>query len=991
MAPNPEPSYHPKQIGRYRITGELGRGGMGVVLEGEDPRLGRRVAVKLLPANLVADPEARARFEREARAASALDHPAICTIYEIADTDDGQAYIVMAHYEGRTLKDRIADGPVPVDEVVRIARSIADGLSRAHEQNIVHRDIKPGNVIVTPRRDVKILDFGVAKLAGEAGLTDTGISVGTLRYMAPEQASGGAVDGRADLWALGVLIYEMLTGTTPFERATPAATMGAILSVDSPPVEGLRPDTPPELSRLVSRLLARDPSERPGTAAEVASLLAPLDPTSTGMSGAQTSVGGGSASRKRRWWSAAGAAGVLLAGGGWWWVVQGSEARWARQEAIPEVIRLAGENRVTEAATLALRVEAVLGDDPLLQPLWGRISSPLRIRTEPSGATVRWRPYSDDSVAWTDLGTTPIDLDRMPLGAARFLLELDGHEPVEVVRSFLSAHQQTELAHAGYDYQDDASYAIDVRLSPAGQLPDGMIRVAGGVYGTVPLLGFTQLSPRMIPEYHIDRTEVTNAAFAEFVQDGGYDEARWWSAALEGTGVSPAEAIARFVDATGRRGPATWQLGAPPDGLDDHPVTGVSWFEATAYCAWRGAALPTLYHWARAALPSAGAWVPFSPTLAARSNLNSDGTLPVGSLRATGISGAEDLLGNAREWTSTASGTARYLLGSSWADPAYTASDANALPPWRRADGDGFRCARYGPEEPPASLFEGLTFPAQEFTDRPSMSDDAFEVSQAFYAYSPTLPLATRVDSTRTHADGWRVEWVSVETPYGERMPIRLHLPTNTPPPWESVIFFPGGNLLRSPEMDQIDLIPLDFVLRAGRVLVEPVFDGGFQRNDGRTLERWSTRAGQTELMQRWVQDLGRTLDFIEEREDLVTGATSYMGMSLGAVVAPSLLPYVPRLRAAILISGGFSRVSSQQTIDRQVALARRVSMPIMMLVGNEDIVSPVEPHKRALLDAFGSPDSAKILRVYEAGHWPLPMNDVMRETADFLDRYGGG
>ncbi|MBT8404761.1 MAG: protein kinase [Gemmatimonadetes bacterium] len=1017
MSPGREEPPFPSRLGRYRVTGELGRGGMGVVLRGEDPRLGRPVALKLLPPHLVADAEARARFEREARAASALDHPAICTIYEIGDTDDGRAFIAMALYEGVTLRERLAWGALPVSEAVSIARQVAEGLARAHEHDIVHRDIKPANILVTPRGDVRILDFGVAKLAGEAGLTGTGVPIGTLAYMAPEQASAsGDVDARADLWALGVLLHEMLAGRSPFERSTPAATVGAILAVDLDRLDASRRDVPEALATLVQDLVRKDPEERPGSAADVARVLGAIeqgrDPGATGGDGGAHSGGtGASVSQPPARYgliriAAAAVVVLVLGGGGWWWAQRSGEVAWARDEAIPEVLRLVGENHADEAAALALRAEAVLGSDPLLDPLWPRITTPLRIRTEPAGARVSMQPYgasSPDAAAasasespsetreWIDLGTTPLDLERVPLGASRFRLTLDGYEPIDLVRSFLSLTQQTELAHAGFDYQNDASYAIDVRLTPAGALPEGMVRVAGGLYATVPLLGFAQLDPRMIPEFYIDRTEVTNAAFAEFVQAGGYTDERWWRDAVADADpeVGVTEALGRFVDATGRPGPAGWTLGAPPEDLADHPVTGVSWFEATAYCQWRGAALPTLYHWARAALPSAGAWVPFSPTLAARSNLDGTGTVPVGSLDAISIAGAQDMLGNAREWTSTASIDGRYLLGASWADPEYFVSDSNAPSPWHRTDGDGFRCAQFGDDPVPPALLEPLTFPTQVFSARPTLSDDVFEATARFYAYDPAQPLGARVDSTATHPDGWSVEWVSVETPYGDRLPIRIHRPA-TPPPWESVVFFPGGNVLRSPEIEPIELVPLDFVLRSGRALVEPVYHGAFRRNDGRTLERWGNPTARTDLLRHWVQDLGRTLDYIEQDPDLRSNATSYLGLSLGAVVAPNLLAFEPRFRALVLYSGGFGVASSQASIDAQSGLADRVRAPVLLLVGDEDIVSPVEPHKTAFLGAFGSPDSAKVMRVFDAGHWPLPMNDVIRETVDFLDRYGG-
>ena len=204
------------RLGPYEIVSQLGAGGMGVVYQARDPRLDRSVAIKLLPPDLTRDETAKQRFLQEAKAASALDHPNICNIHEINETDDGQLYLVMAHYEGETLKERIARGPLPLNDAIDIATQVGEGLAKAHAAGIVHRDIKPANLMVTADGTVKILDFGLAKLAGSEGVTQTGTTVGTVAYMSPEQARGQEVDHRTDIWSLGVVLYEMLAGTPPF-------------------------------------------------------------------------------------------------------------------------------------------------------------------------------------------------------------------------------------------------------------------------------------------------------------------------------------------------------------------------------------------------------------------------------------------------------------------------------------------------------------------------------------------------------------------------------------------------------------------------------------------------------------------------------------------------------------------------------------------------------------------------------------------------------
>ena len=205
-----------QQIHHYEILSHLGGGGMGVVYKAKDTKLGRTVALKFLAPQLTSDPELKKRFVQEAKAASALDHPNIGTIFEINETDDGQLFIAMAYYEGETLKDKIAQGPIPTEQAIDYAVQIAKGLAKAHEADIVHRDIKPANILITKDNTVKIVDFGLAKMTGETQLTKTGSTIGTIAYMSPEQLKGEEVDHRTDIWSLGVVLYEMVVGKRPF-------------------------------------------------------------------------------------------------------------------------------------------------------------------------------------------------------------------------------------------------------------------------------------------------------------------------------------------------------------------------------------------------------------------------------------------------------------------------------------------------------------------------------------------------------------------------------------------------------------------------------------------------------------------------------------------------------------------------------------------------------------------------------------------------------
>jgi eukaryotic-like serine/threonine-protein kinase len=248
---------------------------MGEVYKARDTRLDRTVAIKVLPSEVAGDPELRARFEREARAVAALDHPHICGIYDVGSVD-GLHYLVMPHLDGQTLAARLENGSLPLDQALKIAVEIADALDKAHRQGITHRDLKPANIMLT-KTGSKLLDFGLAKLKAPAGpismsamaclatstpATAHGTILGTLQYMAPEQVEDKEADARSDIWALGTVIYEMITGTRPFAGDTPASVIGAILKDDPQPISRIQPLAPPLLDEIVTRCLAKDSDDR---------------------------------------------------------------------------------------------------------------------------------------------------------------------------------------------------------------------------------------------------------------------------------------------------------------------------------------------------------------------------------------------------------------------------------------------------------------------------------------------------------------------------------------------------------------------------------------------------------------------------------------------------------------------------------------------------------------------------------------------------------
>jgi serine/threonine protein kinase/Tol biopolymer transport system component len=275
------------RLGPYEVVSALGAGGMGEVYKARDTRLDRAVAVKVLRSEIAGDADLRARFEREARTVAALEHPHICGLYDVG-SDDGTHYLVMPHLDGQTLAERLEDGRLPLDEALKIGAEIADALDKAHREGIVHRDVKPANIMLT-RAGSKLLDFGLAKLrpiarslslsgmtrtATSRPETATGTILGTVQYMAPEQVEGKEADARSDIWAFGAVIYEMVTGSRPFSGETPASVIGSILKDDPAPVSARQPLAPRTLDRLVGVCLAKDPDDRWQSIADVARQLA---------------------------------------------------------------------------------------------------------------------------------------------------------------------------------------------------------------------------------------------------------------------------------------------------------------------------------------------------------------------------------------------------------------------------------------------------------------------------------------------------------------------------------------------------------------------------------------------------------------------------------------------------------------------------------------------------------------------------------------------
>ena len=489
--------------------------------------------------------------------------------------------------------------------------------------------------------------------------------------------------------------------------------------------------------------------------------------------------------------------------------------------------------------------------------------------------------------------------------------------------------------------------------------------------------------PTLALAFLIDRHEVTNEEFKRFVDAGGYRKPEYWREPFtrDGRTIRFEEAMALFPDATGRPGPATWELGSFPKGLEKNPVAGVSWYEASAYAAFAGKTLPTIHHWRQAAQIAATRLI--SPA----GNFRGTATLPAGDGRISGF-GTIDMAGNVKEWCANDSGDGRrFIMGGGFGEPTYMFVDQDAQQPWDRRPTYGFRCVKL--LSPPPSRSDGGR-PASARVPRlpreKPASDELFRAYVGLYAYDKG-PLNARVEQT-ADAEDWRQEKVSFDAAYGgERVIAYLFLPKGSSPPYQTVLFFPGSNAFAG---EKFTTVPpyADFVPRSGRALLAPIYKGTFERPDDLKNNDPVPTAFFRDHMIEWAKDLRRSVDYIETRSDLRHDALAYLGLSWGASVAPVMLTVENRFKVAVLLGGGLEFARALPEAD-QINFIGHVRTPVLLLNGRHDHFFPVETSQQPFVKLLGTPDADKKSVLYETGHAP-PRKEVIRESLDWLDKYLG-
>ncbi len=929
---------------------------MGSVYLATDVRLDRQVAIKVLTSELTADEERAQRFRQEAMLAAAFNHPNIATVYDLGEVDDA-TFIAMEYVRGEPLRELIHEKPLSVERAVDIAVGIAAGLARAHRQGVLHRDLKPDNVVLTDDGVPKILDFGLGKLIGDHApggqpivsamptvtaegspyVTRAGQVLGTLAYMSPEQVQGRPVDTRTDVFSFGVLLYEMLTANRPFVGKSKLDTVSAILRDEPAALSGWRQDVPSDLEKILERCLAKEAEQRFASGQElleaVTALKRRLDTPEMGL---------GSFLRRPSSLAAVGLVLALTVAGAVWLVRRSSRISWARNEALPEIEQLVTEGDDDAAMRLLLEASEIIPDDSYLEQYLQNVGIPMTLESEPTGATVFVKGYNHPEREWIRVGETPLENALLPQ-PARFRVEKEGYVTVE-----------------GAPFGGSHTF----HLFREEEIPPGMVHVSAG---RIPLGNTDSVA---LDVFWVDKHEVTNREYKAFVDAGGYREDRFWDPDVDRRA---------FVDTTGRPGPAGWVLSDYPEGEDDLPVGGVSWYEASAYAAWVGKSLPTVFHWRRAAQQSI-----FSEILL-WSNFDTKGPAAVGSYAGLGPYGTYDMAGNVREWCLNRTGDGRYILGGAWSEPDYLYRSADATDPYNRLSINGFRCMRTSGELPAKSLV-AIDNPVYDHRQDTPVDDEVFALLRQSFEYDER-ELDVQVESSEVEG-AWRHEVVSILSAYEEeRLPIHFFLPLDAAPPYQGVVYYPPSSALFLRSSSNPSFPMGYFVPKSGRALVYPIFKGTYER-------RVEWRGGPNDsrdLVIQQAKDLRRTVDYLETRADIDSDKLAFFGVSWGAGLGPLMTAIETRFTASILLAGGLRRHPDDWSpLAVPQNYAPRSIVPTMMINGRKDFGAPVETNIQPMFDMLGTPAEHKRLVLLEGGHVPAAPNEVIREALAWLELYLG-
>jgi dienelactone hydrolase len=656
---------------------------------------------------------------------------------------------------------------------------------------------------------------------------------------------------------------------------------------------------------------------------------------------------------------------LVASAAGWWLYRRAAEKRWAREEAVPQIESLLEAHRPLAAFEVLDRAEKDLPGDAHLKNIRDENSERVNLISDPPGALIGIQDYLSPDSAMLNLGVTPLSNLRIPKGYFRWTVSKPGFGKIVAA--------------------PETKAKMDFSLTRAQSAPPRMVYGDGGTWGSyVSFIGW--VGPFNFSPYYVDEFEITNREYQKFVDSGGYGKPEYWPKGFERDGrtLSWTEAMQLFRDPTGRPGPSTWEGGHYPPGKEDEPVSGVSWFEASAYAAFVGKTLPVLGQWYQAAdFDVAEYTVQFS-------NLSGNGIAETGKYRGLGPYGTYDVAGNVREWTATAAdGNLRFILGGSWKSPNYLYTSPEALSPFDRSDTNGFRCVQNLGDLPENA--KQIVHPVtRDFAKYKPVSDEVFRAYTLLYDYSKTPLNATSGEVVKETQD-WREEKVTFDAAYnGERMAAYLFLPKRVRPPYQAVLFFPSARVLfLPPDSSELgDVTYFDYIIQSGRAVIYPIYEDTYERRSKRQLP---SAANGIDLPTAWYKDAARSLDYLETRPDIDKSKIAYLGVSMGSadgVIFATLLQ--DRLKTAVFLDGGYFLQQPAPGAD-QADFAPRMKKPVLMVNGRYDYTFPLETSQEPMLRMLGTPASEKSHVVLDTPHDVTEQKSKLaKEVLSWLDRYLG-
>jgi len=667
---------------------------------------------------------------------------------------------------------------------------------------------------------------------------------------------------------------------------------------------------------------------------------------------------------------------VLLAGTlGAIWIPSWIRKQHASNELLPTIQKLVGENFIppTAAFDMALEAEKFLPKDSVLIKLWPILSSTVSIETQPAGAEVYWKDYALSDATWRTAGTTPLQNAKFPRGFLRMEFRKIGFQTIEYAGPWSYGRLGPDIAI--------------LKMDSLGSLPQNMVRIPKKI-SSMYIVGLEQHGGKEVGEFLMDRYEVTNGQFKAFVDAGGYLNKVYWKNPIYSNGkeLKVESAWALFLDRTGRPGPATWEAGTYPDGQENHPVTGISWYEAAAYASYANKQLPTVFHWGLVAETSRTQFiVPFS-------NFSGTASSATGSMKGFSSFGIYDLAGNAREWCYNESNLPgqRFILGGGWNDPTYSFNDSYTQSSLDRSITNGFRCILELPGDTTlVQLKKMVPIAFRDYRVEKPVDDKTFQIYLNQFVYDKG-PLESVLE-TKLESDFWHAEKISFNAGYNdERMEAYIYLPKQFQPPFQTILFFPGSGDIFSKKFNpyNVSLQRIDFILKSGRALVWPIYKGTHERHDDLKSDLQEETVFYKDHVIMWRKDIGRTIDYLETRKDIQTEKIGFLGWSWGGFIGGILPAIEKRIKTVVLNVGGMIMTRALPEVD-QINFLPRIRQPVLMLNGKHDMFFPVETSQKPMFDFLGTSVEDKKIIIYESGHL-VPRTEFVKETLLWFDKYLG-